>query len=402
MYDSLELLETHKEALPSDKWLACLIRGQHIVEEVGFQFSMDDPTVEISITEPKTQYHLKAFERQLAEWRSRTPKELQHRTYPIIWFSKKRTTDCTTELFLHASNITSLYVHEISMHHHHNIDDFKPPYNVQSDANSPEPDAITPAHIDSLSTCIQSIHGALDAILAMDMTLIRSLPTLSFVRTSYAAVALIKLSSAISGTNRRFGDVFKQEDLKAEHYLDAVGKHLRAAGEADKSRVAGKFSFIFSMLLTWYHKLIEGDGKVNVGPDAKSMHSSPKNTPFQTTDQQDPSSTQWSNTAGPKAMGNNAEQSGLHMLSEVASSSNNTVPDTSAADAASIAVAAGGWSQPQGMGAFPGDLTAGTMSGFDIDALGFDEEDWNALGFAVNDPTWMNVPIDQTGWGLGI
>ena len=78
MDDSLQLLESSPEALDSDKWLVSLVRGQHIAEEVGFQFSMDDPTVEVSITEPKTQYHLKAFERQLTEWRSRTPKKLQN------------------------------------------------------------------------------------------------------------------------------------------------------------------------------------------------------------------------------------------------------------------------------------------------------------------------------------
>ena len=77
MDDSLELLENSQDALASDKWLTCLVRSQHIAEDVGFQFSMDDPTVEISITEPKTQYQLKAFERQLAEWRNDTPRHLR-------------------------------------------------------------------------------------------------------------------------------------------------------------------------------------------------------------------------------------------------------------------------------------------------------------------------------------
>lgn len=66
--ECLQVLETAPDALPSDKWLCHLVRVQHIAEEVGFQFSMDDPASVISLTDPKTQYHLKAFEKQLEEW----------------------------------------------------------------------------------------------------------------------------------------------------------------------------------------------------------------------------------------------------------------------------------------------------------------------------------------------
>ena len=67
--ECLEVLATAPDALPSDKWLCHLVRAQRIAEDVGFQFSMDDPASVISLTDTKTQYHLKAFERQLREWR---------------------------------------------------------------------------------------------------------------------------------------------------------------------------------------------------------------------------------------------------------------------------------------------------------------------------------------------
>lgn len=69
MDESLEMLDNAADALPSDRWLAYLVRMQHIAEDVGHHFSMDDAPTEISITDPKIQFHLKTFERQLDECR---------------------------------------------------------------------------------------------------------------------------------------------------------------------------------------------------------------------------------------------------------------------------------------------------------------------------------------------
>ena len=90
----------------------------------------------------------------------------------------------------------NLYAHEIAMHHNHNVDDFRPPFNIAPEMGD-EPDFVTPAHIESLTTCQQSIHNAFDAFLAMNTETLRALPTLMMVRNSYVAVALIKMYSAV-------------------------------------------------------------------------------------------------------------------------------------------------------------------------------------------------------------
>jgi hypothetical protein len=92
--ECLELLETAPDALPSDKWLCHLVRSQHIAEDVGFQFSMDDPASVISLTDTKTQYHLKAFERQLEEWRQHATMDISQRKAFLSWLivSAKGTT----------------------------------------------------------------------------------------------------------------------------------------------------------------------------------------------------------------------------------------------------------------------------------------------------------------------
>jgi hypothetical protein len=83
--ECLELLDTAPDALPSDKWLCHLVRIQHIAEDVGFQFSMDDPASVISLTDTKTQYHLKAFERQLEEWRQHATMDIsQRKAFPLL------------------------------------------------------------------------------------------------------------------------------------------------------------------------------------------------------------------------------------------------------------------------------------------------------------------------------
>jgi Fungal Zn(2)-Cys(6) binuclear cluster domain len=76
MDESLEVLAKAPDALPSDKWLAHLVRSQHIAEEVGYQFSMDDPPSDVSITQTKVQYQMKTFEKQLDEWRRNSTKDM--------------------------------------------------------------------------------------------------------------------------------------------------------------------------------------------------------------------------------------------------------------------------------------------------------------------------------------
>src|ERR1700761_2403912 len=100
--ECLEILANSPDAFPSDRWLCHLVRAQHIAEDIGFQFSMDDPASQLSLTDSKTQYHLKAFERQLKEWQESAPKELREK--PVM---------------KHTEAIINLYMHEIAMHHNH-------------------------------------------------------------------------------------------------------------------------------------------------------------------------------------------------------------------------------------------------------------------------------------------
>jgi hypothetical protein len=79
MDDCVDFLENSPEALPSDKVLCQWVRSQHIAEEIGTQFSMDDSTAKVSIGDSKVQYALKGFERDLEKWSSQIPPDVQSR-----------------------------------------------------------------------------------------------------------------------------------------------------------------------------------------------------------------------------------------------------------------------------------------------------------------------------------
>jgi hypothetical protein len=233
--ECVEVLSTAEDAMPSDRWLSFLVRGQHIAEDIGLEFSMDDPASQVSLTDHKTQYHLKAFERQLEEWeRSATPEMLKR---PIT---------------KHMKGVINLYMHEIAMHHNHNIDDFKPPFNATPIDGPPDPDFVTPAHIESLTTCMKSVHEVFEAFLSMDVQQLRSLPTLFFVRNSYCAVALIKMYTAVSAKGSKFGTIISTDDLKVDYYLDRLIDRLARTADGGMCKVAQKFSMIFNMLKQWH------------------------------------------------------------------------------------------------------------------------------------------------------
>ena len=85
MDDCIDFITNSAEALPSDKQLCYFVRLQHIADEIGCQFSMDDPCAIVGLSDLKVQYALKNFERQLDDWKNAVPRELDARMSRWIW-----------------------------------------------------------------------------------------------------------------------------------------------------------------------------------------------------------------------------------------------------------------------------------------------------------------------------
>lgn len=396
--ECVEILNTASDALPSDKSLCHLVHAQHMAEDIGLEFSMDDPLSQLTLTDQKTQYHLKAFERRLKEWHDAATPEMLKK--PIVQ---------------HTEGIINLYMHEIAMHHNHNIDDFRPPFNATPIEGPPDPDNVTPAHIEALTTCIHSAHAAFDAFLSMDIKMLRALPTLFFVRSSYAAVALIKLYSAVSAKGSKFAQIFKTKDLKVEYYLDRMIDVLARTCENSMSRVAHKFSLIFNMLKSWHMKRMEPTSNGSVSTSRQRTPAGRSNTqPIYKVvpPQQDPASLGWSTpnrpNMDPNAQAHQQQQqqqqqqprNGLQMLSDAAMGPGPPPP-------AVIPQPPQQWIQPMSqpqmlpgvaeMGMHNQGMMSYGMPGQDLGPMDFTSDELMAFGFG-DEFLAMNFGFEQGNW----
>lgn len=76
MDDCLHVLETHPDALPSDRQIIWWAKLGFIMEEAGVQLLSDDPDSTTSFANSKTRYTIKAFNNQLTQWKKDIPEEL--------------------------------------------------------------------------------------------------------------------------------------------------------------------------------------------------------------------------------------------------------------------------------------------------------------------------------------
>jgi hypothetical protein len=83
MDECIEILQTSPEAEASDRNLIHWAKLTRIAEEIAFQFSMDDPSSNLTLNDPKVQYALKGFEKQLDEWRREIRREEYTREFSL-------------------------------------------------------------------------------------------------------------------------------------------------------------------------------------------------------------------------------------------------------------------------------------------------------------------------------
>lgn len=146
-----------------------------------------------------------------------------------------------------SEHILNIYMHETAM---------------QLEASQPDDESSGPttaAHINALTSCLTSIHLALDTICSVEIRSMICLPTAALARTSYAVVALIKLYSLASTPDTKVGQVIDPASLKVEYYLDKVTSHYKIASEQDGGRALAKFSSVMNLLRSWFIKQKDRD-----------------------------------------------------------------------------------------------------------------------------------------------
>ncbi|KAK3310699.1 uncharacterized protein B0T15DRAFT_426320 [Chaetomium strumarium] len=230
--ECMDLLKSSPEAAPTDKYLCHLVWTHRLAEEVGIQFSMDDPPSTPDLAETRTQHVLNWFERELERYRTAIPKEMQQPSLMLGF------------------EVINLYMHEIATHSDTG-DDSNPNVNdmlLRSDAPLPL------AHVRALSACTKAIDGIFEVFLSLDVQTIRCLPVFNFVRVAYAVVVLIKMYFAASSPKSELGKYIPKDDMKVEQHLEDLLEKFRATADKDRSRPAGKFLVVLVMIRTWFHK----------------------------------------------------------------------------------------------------------------------------------------------------
>ncbi|KAI1110497.1 hypothetical protein F5Y14DRAFT_359340 [Nemania sp. NC0429] len=263
MTECMDILESSPEAAPGDRYLCHLVWTHRLAEEVGIQFSMDDPSIFVNITEQKVQYALRGFERDLARYSENIPKE-----------------DKQPSLLLSFS-VMNLYMHEIALQTNEE-------YRV-SNAEAlryPIPglgDGLTAAHISALSSCLTAIDSIFETFLSLDVATIRCLPIFNFVRVAYAVVVLIKIYFSASSPNAELGKVINKDNMKVAEYIDRLLEKFTETAAREKSRPGSKFLMVLFMLRGWFQQHSQNQNRLqgdqSIDPSLKSSSQSPQDNP---------------------------------------------------------------------------------------------------------------------------
>lgn len=78
MDECLHDLDGSDESLPSDKTFCQWVKLQRLADDLGTQISTDDVS-HTSMSDPKIQYALKGFERQMKDWEKQKPAQVTSR-----------------------------------------------------------------------------------------------------------------------------------------------------------------------------------------------------------------------------------------------------------------------------------------------------------------------------------
>ncbi|KAL9110834.1 MAG: hypothetical protein Q9227_004634 [Pyrenula ochraceoflavens] len=208
-------LETSTEAIPSDKWLAYIVRCQRISEEAQFQFGLDGVNELATFSDPRIAHQLRSFDTRVNEWHSHASSYPRKDSADLLWAA------------------TGLHVHDIGLER----------VTTQEGLDQP----ISPTQSWSLLSSLQYIHQALESIISFPHERLRSLPTVFYVRVFYSCIMLVRLEILIGGARDPLLGL-TLDDLKVSSYLSRLqqtwnpGKPFQST-EVTKSTAESAFSF---------------------------------------------------------------------------------------------------------------------------------------------------------------
>lgn len=264
MDECLDSLSTSSEALPSDSTLLEWVRLQRLADDLGNQISVDESS-NIGVSDLKTQYALKAFERQMKEWDRQASKEKESRKFGGACSVLEKVVNVLLGSLTFTFHVVNLYMHEFAMHLDQTLDfsSGSRPTEGKVEHSKVRSQVLTTAHVGALTTCLTSIHGMFDTFLQMTQDEIRTAPVFYFVRVAHASVLLIVMYFAATSPESELGKVISSDDMRVDHYLGKVRELLGAGAESGKCRPARSFYLVLVMFQTWFERKKEGKGSIS-------------------------------------------------------------------------------------------------------------------------------------------
>lgn len=302
--DCADHLEQSPDAISTDPNLVAWVRLIMVAEEISTSFSYDDPGGMASITELRTQMMLKDFEARLASW---------YNTHDAV---------LTGSLIIMYYTVR-LYLFEIALHVDHAPEDFKAPYQMGELHPIQDAEEVpTQVLAESVAGCINSAHALLTTFLLMDVESLRALPVFSYVRISFAAFILAKLSLSAAHPRSRIARVLDKDSLKVQNYMDRAILHVRNIVGNRKSRVPSIFLALLFKLRQWClnpTSLIEDSEQAVHASDSRHKHEEPGPSLLQSVTELDQnritehisSSSNSPQTVSPEASGGNTSSTSI-------------------------------------------------------------------------------------------
>ncbi|KAK0100040.1 hypothetical protein ONS95_013146 [Cadophora gregata] len=229
----LESLENNPNASQMDKHLVSWIKLMKITEEIGLAFGFEDISYMASLSEPRTQIVMSGLQKTLQSWK-------------VLFGS--HVNDAVMIQYHHSQ----LFLHEIALHDDHPPEDFRPPFNLGKILSIHTMPGAKHSFIDATANLISSAHSMLDIILAMELSVLRSLPVYNFVRMSYSIIILVKLYISSKSPTSKLGEVLDSERLKLGIYLKALIDLLIAAVGPMECRAPYTFLGMLMRFYGWY------------------------------------------------------------------------------------------------------------------------------------------------------
>lgn len=216
MDECLEIMEGSSETVPSDDSLLHWLKLGYIMEQVCTHFALDQGSNTFKLEDPRVQYTLKTYEKQLQKWEG--------------GISKVTTLPIQRKLMRQGSQMAKIHMHEVGIHFELDDITFRPTSGLSAaGVQSTE-------RINSLISCVTSIHANLDIYFSVDTKDSFRLPTLFHARTCYCTVILMRLSVIATRADTHVNSIYAPVDLKAEYYIDKMIERTRnmAAMEGGK------------------------------------------------------------------------------------------------------------------------------------------------------------------------